>query len=195
MSTIRLTRIWRDHVKDMGGEEGGRRGTGEEEVNILKGVEENQLKGSAAPVDTESLPVLRVGHSLSESYKKTVQTHTHKHTLYIHQIICLTHKPYIELAHRRQMCWKLTSLWKLWKSNSTVDGKSELSLMVRVKVGFRAENFETKTLGPNLESYGLTLKYLSAVLPWSLSGSTVSKVSRHGSPKISGARCMHCFYV
>lgn len=89
----------------MGGEEGGRRGTGEEEeVNILKGVEENQLKGSAAPVDTESLPVLRVGHSLSESYKKTVKTHTRKRTLYIHQIIRLTHKPCIELAHRRQMC-------------------------------------------------------------------------------------------
>lgn len=49
----------------------------EEEVNILKGVGENQLKGSAAPVDTESLPVLRLGHSLSESYKKTVKKHTH----------------------------------------------------------------------------------------------------------------------
>lgn len=29
----------------------------EEEVNILRGVEENQLTGSAAPVNTESLPV------------------------------------------------------------------------------------------------------------------------------------------
>lgn len=39
----------------------------EEEVNILRGVEENQRTGSAAPVNTESLPVLRAVHSLLES--------------------------------------------------------------------------------------------------------------------------------
>ncbi len=39
----------------------------EEEVNILRGVEENQLTGSAAPVNTESLPVLRAACSLLES--------------------------------------------------------------------------------------------------------------------------------
>lgn len=36
------------------------RETGEEEVNILREVEENQLKGSASSVNTESLPVLWV---------------------------------------------------------------------------------------------------------------------------------------
>lgn len=36
----------------------------EEEVNILRGVEENQLTGSAAPVNTESLPLLRAADSL-----------------------------------------------------------------------------------------------------------------------------------
>lgn len=39
----------------------------EEEVNILRGGEENQRKGSAAAVNTESLPVLRAACSLLES--------------------------------------------------------------------------------------------------------------------------------
>lgn len=45
-----------NHVKKGGGEQ-RRRGEETEAVNILKKVE---LKGSAAPVNTESLPVLRV---------------------------------------------------------------------------------------------------------------------------------------
>lgn len=45
-----------NHVKKGGGEQ-RRRGEEKEAVNILKKVE---LKGSAAPVNTESLPVLRV---------------------------------------------------------------------------------------------------------------------------------------
>ena len=39
----------------------------EEEVNILRGVEENQRTGSAAPVNTESLPVLGAAHSVLEA--------------------------------------------------------------------------------------------------------------------------------
>lgn len=39
----------------------------EEEVNILRGGEENQRTGSAAAVNTESLPVVRAACSLLES--------------------------------------------------------------------------------------------------------------------------------
>lgn len=56
---------------ERGWREGWVRETGkkkeEEEVNILRGVEENQLTGSAAPLNTESLPLLRAAHSLLES--------------------------------------------------------------------------------------------------------------------------------
>lgn len=49
--------------------EGDRGGGG----NILRGVEENQLKGSAASISTESLPVVRVvAHSLFKRNKQTV---------------------------------------------------------------------------------------------------------------------------
>lgn len=61
--------------------------TGEEEVNILRGGEENQLKGSAAPVNTESLPVPRVANRLFKSNEQTVRTYTqctHVHLLYKH---------------------------------------------------------------------------------------------------------------
>lgn len=39
-----------------------------EEVNILRGVQKNQHTGSAAPVNTESLPVVRAAHNLLESH-------------------------------------------------------------------------------------------------------------------------------
>lgn len=97
-----LTWSWAHRRKVTWSREGGRwrggweRETGEEEVNILRGGEENQLKGSAAPVNTESLPVLRVANSLFKSNKKTVKTYTQCieytciHLLYKYRLLKVT---------------------------------------------------------------------------------------------------------
>lgn len=65
-------------MKEGGGEGRWRRGEEEEEVNILRGVEENQPTGSAAPVNTESLPALRAAHSLLESDVLGTRTARHR---------------------------------------------------------------------------------------------------------------------
>lgn len=180
-----------------------------EEVNILRGVEENQLTGSAAPVNTESLPVLRAVQSLLESdgYKEGLQPnyiiyHKHKY-LYIHK----RYRAYTVLSTigRFALMFRtaLTSLWKPAVRKNLINSRWMFRAVTHGL--YQSWNWGTvflhRGLSPVLMPSRLVLEDPPAVSPWTRvthngphrtmalwpRSTGVGKASRHEPHKTPGA--------